>query len=316
MLHVSMPPLVPVAAPLRLAPPRWSPPPVTSEVTSSPSLPSALHKPSRVIVSSSYPSCLSVTSPPAHSQLPLPQNQAVPAVISVIFHSFLSALMPAVPVCTAAPLAHPMTPMGSVSGGSSEQLPIPPLPVSSHHQSSPHSHPDATARTIHHHGYSHFGCSVTSAHPPAGYHQHTRRAAHTHAQPTSNLHRAQSEPRTLCRMWQRPAGKGVDDIQALDKKLRSLFMDLGAGPPSAQSDVTSDPMAAASVPGTSSPTSCGTPLPPSSLPLNSSVSPQALPWHPWVMPPHGRLQSNDSIQSTIIKITGEWPISQKFKRLI
>uniref|UniRef100_A0A3B4ZKX9 non-specific serine/threonine protein kinase n=1 Tax=Stegastes partitus TaxID=144197 RepID=A0A3B4ZKX9_9TELE len=81
-----------------------------------------------------------------------------------------------------------------------------------------------------------------------------------------------------------------DDIQALDKKLRSLFMDLGGGVPSTQGDILAgDPASGASVPGTSSPigpcsttvtsvTAAGSsqaansPQPPSSLALGSLVS--------------------------------------------
>ncbi|XP_058272909.1 serine/threonine-protein kinase WNK1 isoform X16 [Hemibagrus wyckioides] len=63
---------------------------------------------------------------------------------------------------------------------------------------------------------------------------------------------------------------GIDDIHALDKKLRSLFMDISAGLPSAPADaIVTEPAA----PGTSSPTtSCTTPLPPTSLPLSSPMS--------------------------------------------
>ncbi|XP_038145315.1 serine/threonine-protein kinase WNK1 isoform X2 [Cyprinodon tularosa] len=80
-----------------------------------------------------------------------------------------------------------------------------------------------------------------------------------------------------------------DDIQALDKKLRSLFMDLGAGVPSTQGDLAVDPASGAAVTGTSSPGGTGStsttsvtagsnqpvspPLPPSSLALGSLGSP-------------------------------------------
>ena len=74
-----------------------------------------------------------------------------------------------------------------------------------------------------------------------------------------------------------------DDIQALDKKLRSLFMDLGGGVASAQGDILAVDMASgASVAGTSSPVgpsststtaitaqSANPPQPPSSLALGS-----------------------------------------------
>ncbi|XP_015247907.1 PREDICTED: serine/threonine-protein kinase WNK1 isoform X4 [Cyprinodon variegatus] len=83
-----------------------------------------------------------------------------------------------------------------------------------------------------------------------------------------------------------------DDIQALDKKLRSLFMDLGAGVPSTQGDLAIDPASGAAVTGTSSPGGTGStsttsvtagsnqpvspPLPPSSLALGSLGSPAPL----------------------------------------
>lgn len=72
-----------------------------------------------------------------------------------------------------------------------------------------------------------------------------------------------------------------DDIQALDKKLRSLFMDLGVGVPSAQGDIlTADLTSGASGAGTSSSSvttvtapvssqSANPPQPPSSLALGT-----------------------------------------------
>ncbi|KAG9339111.1 hypothetical protein JZ751_024142 [Albula glossodonta] len=79
-----------------------------------------------------------------------------------------------------------------------------------------------------------------------------------------------------------PQGKGVDDIQALDKKLRSLFSDLGSGLSSSQPDASGDPTSAPSVPGTSSPTgtttvSSGGTLPPNSLPLGPTGQPTTTP---------------------------------------
>ncbi|KAK3517789.1 hypothetical protein QTP70_018946, partial [Hemibagrus guttatus] len=63
---------------------------------------------------------------------------------------------------------------------------------------------------------------------------------------------------------------GIDDIHALDKKLRSLFMDMSSGLPSAPADAS---VAEPAAPGTSSPTtSSTTPLPPTSLPLSSPMS--------------------------------------------
>ncbi|XP_018585484.2 serine/threonine-protein kinase WNK1 isoform X7 [Scleropages formosus] len=70
---------------------------------------------------------------------------------------------------------------------------------------------------------------------------------------------------------------GIDDIQALDKKLRSLFSDLGSSLSTSSPDAPPD---LAAVPGTSSPTGTSSasvatsaPLPPSSLPLGPSILP-------------------------------------------
>ncbi|XP_016120052.1 serine/threonine-protein kinase WNK1-like, partial [Sinocyclocheilus grahami] len=290
MLHVSMPPLVPTAAPLPSSTAPVVPPPVSSEVTSVSINPPGSSSPPPTLPASA------MTSPPAHSQLPLPQSQTVPTVISVI-SSTSSLPMPAVPAatsfpqtsvpmpapaCTTALLAHSATPMGSVSGGSSEQPPIP----STSAQLTPPVIPTTAIQT------PQLAPSTTTVIPTSAAQSQvpTLQPVTTNTpvvQPTP----VQSQPQTSTVPNQShahcvecdsdPQGKGVDDIQALDKKLRSLFMDLGSGPPSAQSDVTSDPMAAPSVPGTSSPTACttpsGTPLPPSSLPLNSSGQPTGSP---------------------------------------
>ncbi|XP_052411158.1 serine/threonine-protein kinase WNK1 isoform X3 [Carassius gibelio] len=298
MLHVSMPPLVPATAPLPSSAAPLVPPTVSSEVTSSPSLPSVSINPPGSSSSSPPPSSLpasSVTFPPAHSQLPLPQGQAVPAIISVITTPS-SLPMPAVPAttsfpqtsvpmptpaCTTAPLAHPVNPMGSVSGGSSEQ----PIPSSSA-QLTPPVIPTTAIQT------PPLAPSTTTVIPTSAAQSQVPilqpvttnipivQPTPVHSQPQTSTVANQSHAHCVeCESDLQ--GKGVDDIQALDKKLRSLFMDLGSGPPSAQSDVTSDPMAAASIPGTSSPTACttpsGTPLPPSSLPLNSSSQPTGSP---------------------------------------
>ncbi|XP_031671346.1 serine/threonine-protein kinase WNK1 isoform X7 [Oncorhynchus kisutch] len=98
-------------------------------------------------------------------------------------------------------------------------------------------------------------------------------------QPT--LVHTQPQPATMPNQTHAQCGEcevalGIDDIHALDKKLRSLFMDLGGGG-TTQADGSVDPAGGTGVPGTSSPTghsstpsSTGTPLPPSSLPLASS----------------------------------------------
>ncbi|XP_067247708.1 serine/threonine-protein kinase WNK1 isoform X7 [Chanodichthys erythropterus] len=294
MLHVSMPPLVPATTPLPSSTAPVVPPPLSSEVTASPSLPSVSLNPPG---SSSPPPTLSasaVTSPPAHSQLPLPQSQVVPAIISVI--STPSSLpMPAVPAATsfpqttvpmpvpastAAPLVHPAAPMGS---GSGEQPPMPctsaqltPAAIPTTAIQTPQLAPSTIPDTV-------IPVSAAQSQVPTLQPVTTNipvvQPTPVHSQPQTSTVANQSHAHCV-ECDSDPQGKGVDDIQALDKKLRSLFMDLGSGPPSAQSDITSDPMAA-SVPGTSSPTACatpsGTPLPPSSLPLNSSGQPTGSP---------------------------------------
>ncbi|XP_026065193.1 serine/threonine-protein kinase WNK1-like isoform X10 [Carassius auratus] len=290
MLHVSMPPLLPAAAPLPSSAAPVVPPPVSSEVTSVSINPSGSSSPPPTLPASAMP------SPPAHSQLPPTQNQAVPTVFSVI--STTSSLpMPAVPAatsfpqtsvpipvpaCTAALPAHTATPMGSVSGGSSEQPPIP----SASAQLTPPVIPTTPIQT------PQLTPSTTAVIPtsPAQSQVPTLQPVTTntpvvqptpmHSQPQTSTVPNQSHAHCVdCDSD--PQGKGVDDIQALDKKLRSLFMDLGSGLPSAQSDVTSDPLAASSIPGSSSPTACATPsstpLPPSSLPLNSPGQPTGSP---------------------------------------
>ncbi|KTF92616.1 hypothetical protein cypCar_00003465 [Cyprinus carpio] len=278
MLHISMPPLVPAAVPLPPSTAPVVPPPVSSEVTSVSINPPGSSSPPPTLPASA------MTSPPAHSHLPLPQSQAVPTVISVISTTIpvvpaatsfpqTSVPMP-VPACTAALLTHPATPMGSVSGGSSEQPPIP----STSAQLTPPVIPTTAIQT------PQLAPSTTTVIPasaaqsqvptlqPVTTNTPVVQPTPVHSQPQTSTMPNQSNAHCV-ECDSDPQGKGVDDIQALDKKLRSLFMDLGSGPPSAQSDITSDPMAAQSIPGTSSPTTCatpsGTPLPPSSLPLNS-----------------------------------------------
>ncbi|XP_042174458.1 serine/threonine-protein kinase WNK1 [Oncorhynchus tshawytscha] len=89
-------------------------------------------------------------------------------------------------------------------------------------------------------------------------------------QPT--LVHTQPQPATMPNQTHAQCGEcevalGIDDIHALDKKLRSLFMDLGGGG-TTQADGSVDPAGGTGVPGTSSPTghsstpsSTGTPCP-------------------------------------------------------
>lgn len=71
----------------------------------------------------------------------------------------------------------------------------------------------------------------------------------------------------------------MDDIQALEMKLRSLFMDLGGGVPHAQGDISAADLASGvSVAGTSSPKDICTPVttPVSTLPANPPQPPSSL----------------------------------------
>ncbi|XP_039523572.1 serine/threonine-protein kinase WNK1 isoform X10 [Pimephales promelas] len=261
MLHVSMPPLLPAATPLPSSTAPVVPPPVSSEVTTSPSLPSVSLNPPG---SSSPPPTLptsAVTSPPSHSQIPLPQSQVAPAIISVI--STPSSLpMPTVTGATPFPQTSVSMPAPASPAASSGEQP-----------SIPSTSAQLTTATIPTSQLASSTITDTVA-PISGA------LTPVHSQPQTSTVANQSHAQCV-ECDSDPQGKGVDDIQALDKKLRSLFMDLGSGLPSAQSDVTSDPMAAPSVPGTTSPTACstpsGTPLPPSSLPLNSSGQPTGSP---------------------------------------
>nr|XP_055046713.1 serine/threonine-protein kinase WNK1 isoform X4 [Misgurnus anguillicaudatus] len=297
ILHLSMPPLMPAVTPLpSSAVPVVSPPlaPVSSEITS---LPSVSANPPR---SSSPPPTLqqmptsAVTSPPPGSQLPLPPSQpSIPTIISVIT-SPSSLPMPAVsstmpvsvpfpqpsPATMVTPVPHPVAPMnivGSVSGGSAEQ----PFTPSTAAQLTPTVVPTTAIQTPQLTPSTIPATVIPSAAnlpqvptlQPVTTNIPVVQPTPVHSQPQTSTVPNQSHIHCVdCDSD--PQGKGVDDIQALDKKLRSLFMDLGSGPSSSQSDTTSDPMATPTVPGTSSPTACatpsGTPLPPSSLPLNTS----------------------------------------------
>ncbi|XP_032445268.1 serine/threonine-protein kinase WNK1 isoform X4 [Xiphophorus hellerii] len=109
-----------------------------------------------------------------------------------------------------------------------------------------------------------------------------------------------------------------DDIQALDMKLRSLFMDLGGGVPSTQGDILpADPASGAAAAGTSSPISAGPtsttsvtapgstqsvnpPLPPSSLALGplGSAAPMQGPGTPVATPASSIIPASSMGQTT------------------
>ncbi|TSK13355.1 Serine/threonine-protein kinase WNK1 [Bagarius yarrelli] len=92
-----------------------------------------------------------------------------------------------------------------------------------------------------------------------------------HSQPQPSTLQNQSHSHCAdCESDSQNKTPGVDDIHALDKKLRSLFMDMGPGPSSGPADAS---VIEPPVPGTSSPTtSSTTPFPPNSLPLSSPMT--------------------------------------------
>ncbi|CAL8234925.1 unnamed protein product, partial [Boreogadus saida] len=99
---------------------------------------------------------------------------------------------------------------------------------------------------------------------------------------------AEGSPPPRCEAAVDPQGK-VDDIHTLDKKLRSLFSDLGGAAPAAQGELPAGDPAAGAAPGGpfSTPTTSGTspssaqaagaPVPPPSLALAAGGPPTPAP---------------------------------------
>ncbi|XP_047660366.1 serine/threonine-protein kinase WNK1 isoform X3 [Tachysurus fulvidraco] len=116
---------------------------------------------------------------------------------------------------------------------------------------------------------------------------------HSQAQPSTLPNQGHSQC-AECESDLQSKTPGIDDIHALDKKLRSLFMDMSAGPPSAPTDSgVTEP----SAPGTSSPTtSSTTPLPPTSLPLSSPMTTPVTSATPGGKTPLSRLPSQQPLE--------------------
>ncbi|XP_030627584.1 serine/threonine-protein kinase WNK1 [Chanos chanos] len=315
-LHTSMPPLLPpvtsipssatpvASPPLESAPPSSlpsveisppgsaSPPPAVHQVSSSmpaqhqvpPTIPVSQPSPSAAPSAAALPSSTSppvLASSPALTSFPPSSVQAMQPPSSVSVPS------------TAAPLPHPASLMSSSStmtSSSSEALPIPSttaqliptvLPTTAVQTPQLAPCPVPTAATL----------PVSAAQPsslpglqPVTTNIPVVQPTLVHSQPQPSTMPNQSHAHCVeCEGDPQAKAPGIDDIQALDKKLRSLFMDLGTGPPSAQVDTNVDPgNVSAVVPGTSSPTgssttSAGTPLPPSSLPLGTAGQPAGTP---------------------------------------
>ncbi|XP_055772108.1 serine/threonine-protein kinase WNK1-like isoform X3 [Salvelinus fontinalis] len=234
-------------------------------------------------VTAPVPAPATSVSPPAPAVLPtsasfpqtsgpgsIPGGPTTSIPTTVLCHS---ATAPLVSSCSS----------GSGGGGSSEQLPVPSTAV-----------PQFTATVVPTTAIQGPLLAPSMANPSAELPSSSSPVASlgpgatvptqptlVHTQPQPTLVHTQPQPATMPNQTHAQGGEceaalGIDDIHALDKKLRSLFMDLGGGG-TTQADGSIDPAGGTGVPGTSSPTgpsstasSTGTPLPPSSLPLASS----------------------------------------------
>ncbi|XP_072529026.1 serine/threonine-protein kinase WNK1 isoform X3 [Salminus brasiliensis] len=313
-LHTTMPPLLPVASPLTASaaamlsppsqpsepavptplPPPSSLPPVVATLPSQPlpcSLPSQLpppvsQPPMSTVSSVMVPPC-SVSPPMVVSTASVAPSVSYPPS-SVPLHAVINTSVPS----TAAPPPHPaaiISNASSLPGGSAEQ----PLILSTVAQLTPAVVPTTAIQTPQ---LTPSNVTSTSAPPvpapataslsqvpslqPVTTSIPVVQPTPVHSQPQSSTLPNQSHTHCVeCDGDPQGKAPGIDDIHALDKKLRSLFMDLGSGPPSAQADTGAlEP----SIPGTSSPTSSttisgGPPLPPSSLPLAFSGQPTGSP---------------------------------------
>ncbi|XP_026876338.2 serine/threonine-protein kinase WNK1 isoform X6 [Electrophorus electricus] len=306
ILHPCLTPLQPAASPLPASSTGvLSPPAQVSEPPATAGLPPGS------VPSSSPPPTL-VSSLPS-SQTPLPVSQtaistvtsmtAPPPMLSPPVSTSVAAMVPpasfpqptlplqaaistAVPSSTA-PLPHPasiISNVNSLSGPVTEQPPIPSIP----NQLTPVAVPTTAVQTpqIAPTSNPSTGGPVPAVAPlpqvpglqPVTTSIPVVQPTLVHSQPQPSTMPNQSHAHCAeCEADPQGKGPGIDDIHALDKKLRSLFMDLGSGPPSAQADTgVTEPTG----PGTSSPTSSATsgpPLPPSSLPLGFAGQPAGSP---------------------------------------
>ncbi|XP_076861426.1 serine/threonine-protein kinase WNK1 isoform X17 [Brachyhypopomus gauderio] len=300
MLHPCQPPLLPTSSPLPCPPTAvLSPPPQVSEPPAAACL-SPLSVPSSSSSSSPPPPPASLSS----SQTPLPVSQTSistvtgmtvppsvlsPPVTTSVAASFPQPTLPlqatmstAVPSTTVS-VSHAASVINNVNslpGPVTEQPPIPSMvnqltqaAVPTTAIQTPQLAPTGTPSTAvaaplpQHPGLQPVTTNIPVVQPTL-----------VHGQPQPSTMPNQSHAHcSECEADVQAKGPGIDDIHALDKKLRSLFMDLGSGPPSAQPDGGAAEPAG---PGTASPTSsasCGPPLPPSSLPLSFAGQPAGSP---------------------------------------
>ncbi|XP_072566229.1 serine/threonine-protein kinase WNK1 isoform X5 [Paramormyrops kingsleyae] len=242
---------VPVPSVSLTPPASSSPPPTihqTPTVLSQPVIPSTVPASQPAVVMTPVPT-VSSTSPPAMPQ-PVPASIVPPSTSSPP-----SSLSGPVPVSCSVPVALPPSAPLPVVGGEgtvSMEQPLVPQPGSM-------ALPPAVSST-----------GVPTVQPTL-----------VHAQPQTAI--VPNQGHTHCGECEADLqGKmpGIEDIQALDKKLRSLFSDLGSGLATAATDPTMEmsTLCTTSPTGTSStPTATGAPMPPTSLPLGSAVPASSTP---------------------------------------
>ncbi|XP_017349808.2 serine/threonine-protein kinase WNK1 isoform X4 [Ictalurus punctatus] len=281
-LNTSLPPLFPAVNSLPLSSTTMlSSPPQSSELAGPPltvsSLSSSSPPPSLTPVVVSLPPqiplpvCQPVVTGMTAQPFSSPPSSATSAVFpqpTVPVHTTISTAAPSsiAPLCQHAPVINNVI---SFPGGITEQ----PAVASSVAQITPPVAPSTAIQTPQLTPSVIAPLPVTASLPqvPVTSSAPVVQPTLVHSQPQPSPLPNQSHSHcTECESDPQSKTPGIDDIHALDKKLRSLFMDMGAGPPSGPADASATEPAA---PGTSSPTtSITTPLPPTSLPLSSPMT--------------------------------------------
>ncbi|MCI4388770.1 hypothetical protein PGIGA_G00089880 [Pangasianodon gigas] len=279
-LNTSLPPLLPAVTLPPSSTTMLSSPPQSSELagpaltvsssTSSPPpslTPVVVSLPPQIPLPVSQPVVTSMTAQPFSA----PPSSAPSAVFpqpTVPVHTTISTAVPCsiAPPCQHAPIINNMN---AFPGGITEQLTV----ASSVAQITPPVAPSTAIQTPQLAASVIVSLPVTAPLPqvPVTSSAPVVQPTPVHSQPQPSTLPNQSHSHcTECEGDPQSKTPGIDDIHALDKKLRSLFMDMGAGPSSTPADASATEPAA---PGTSSPTtSSTTPLPPTSLPLSSPMT--------------------------------------------
>ncbi|KAM9467703.1 serine/threonine-protein kinase WNK1 isoform 5-T5 [Clarias gariepinus] len=275
-LNTSLPPLLPALSSL---------PPSSTTMLSSPPLPAEIAGPPLAAssLSSSPPSSLTpvvmslppqipplpVSQPIGTSMMPQPFQAPPCSAPSGVFPVHTTINSTAVPSSIAPPCQHAPVVSNVISVGIAEQ----PIVVSSVGQITPVVTPSTIISTPLLPPSVITSLPVTAPLPqvPVSSSAPVVQPTLVHSQPQPSTLPNQSHSHcTECESDPQSKTPGIDDIHALDKKLRSLFMDMGAGPSSAPADAGA---AEPGAPSASSPTtSSANPLPPTSLPLSSPLT--------------------------------------------